>query len=329
VDATIVPSSGTKSYTLTTLTPLNSPNGGYFYLNGIANGVNDGTSMHMGNVIGSYFVDDALTGFIESFYPNPSVTILPNSPEVYQWVTPTGINNLGQVVGYYQQDFDPNAPNIPNYGGNKFSGFLYNKGAASLITLPAPSDAYVTLAYSINDAGWIAGVYFDTNFTSHCLLYKPPYNAPISFDFIGGIANCSDLSAFKGIFDPGYYTLSINGLGQIAGTVETTGGSSGVAFVDDIEGDEPGASNAATVVIPAAANSFYFVTGLNNNGLVAGDFECPLAGFSAGGPPCTLSGYAFLVDQNGVMAPFVGMGFNGINDEVQMTDGNITIDSQH
>jgi probable HAF family extracellular repeat protein len=58
-----------------------------------------------------------------------------------------GINNQGQIVGYYLDSTSFNA---------RFHGFLYNRGQYT--TLDDPS-ALNTAPFSINDAGQIVGAY--------------------------------------------------------------------------------------------------------------------------------------------------------------------------
>src|SRR5262249_49744538 len=55
----------------------------------------------------------------------------------------SGINNLGQIVGYYAGS------------DQKYHGFVYNNGAYSSLDDPATSNG--TVAAGINDSGQIAG----------------------------------------------------------------------------------------------------------------------------------------------------------------------------
>ncbi len=67
-----------------------------------------------------------------------------------------GINNAGQIVGYYYDS------------SNAEHGFLYNGGAYT--TLNGPLGAGGTQAYGINDAGQIVGDYTDSSGTQHGFL---------------------------------------------------------------------------------------------------------------------------------------------------------------
>jgi probable HAF family extracellular repeat protein len=59
----------------------------------------------------------------------------------------TGINNLGQIVGYY---LDSN---------NFQHGYLYSNG--TYVTLDDPLGSHGTVATGINDSGQIVGFYLD------------------------------------------------------------------------------------------------------------------------------------------------------------------------
>jgi len=63
-----------------------------------------------------------------------------------------GINNIGQVVGHFQD------------AGSIYHGFLKNGDSFTTIDVPA---ALSTYALDINDRGEIAGFYFDTTGTPH------------------------------------------------------------------------------------------------------------------------------------------------------------------
>jgi probable HAF family extracellular repeat protein len=71
----------------------------------------------------------------------------------------TGINDLGQIVGYY----------IDSSGTEH--GFLYSGGTYT--TLDDPVGAKGTLVSGINDAGQIAGVYLDSSGAQHGFLANP------------------------------------------------------------------------------------------------------------------------------------------------------------
>jgi probable HAF family extracellular repeat protein len=106
-----------------------------------------------------------------------------------------GINNAGQVVGYY------------NASGGAIHGFLYSGG--SYTTLDDPLGAGGTYATGINNAGQIVGYFKDVNGGIHGFLYS------------GG--------AYTTIDDPlasgGTYVYDINDAGRIVGITSTAVGT--------------------------------------------------------------------------------------------------------
>jgi probable HAF family extracellular repeat protein len=72
-----------------------------------------------------------------------------------------GINDLGQVVGYYSDS------------GGGAHGFLYNPSTGTYTTIDYPG-AVRTEAYGIDHAGQIVGYYYDSGGGLHGFLYNPP-----------------------------------------------------------------------------------------------------------------------------------------------------------
>src|SRR5262249_20235676 len=70
----------------------------------------------------------------------------------------TGINNAGQIVGYYV-----NASGV-------YQGFLYSGGTYTALSDPLGTNG--TYALGINDSGQIVGYYFDSNHVQHGFLYS-------------------------------------------------------------------------------------------------------------------------------------------------------------
>lgn len=66
-----------------------------------------------------------------------------------------GINNLGDIVGSYQE-------------GSESNGFLLSNGQYTILQYPG---AVSTIPVGINDAGVIVGRYFDTSFASNGFIY--------------------------------------------------------------------------------------------------------------------------------------------------------------
>jgi hypothetical protein len=88
--------------------------------------------------------------------PDLAYTFTTIDPPDSSSVTVTGINNQGEVVGYY------------GAAGVSY-GFVYDKG--SYLTIDAP-DASFTMANAINDQGFVAGVYMDPDSIIHGYIYK-------------------------------------------------------------------------------------------------------------------------------------------------------------
>jgi probable HAF family extracellular repeat protein len=99
--------------------------------------------------------------------------------------SPTGINNKGEVVGYYQ-----------NKKG--VYGFLWSHGKYTTINCPAASTG--TFVYGINDNGVIVG-YYGIPFHNY------------GFEYING--HCKKLATFKGSTP---YPTGINNAGDIVGS---------------------------------------------------------------------------------------------------------------
>lgn len=338
VDAVIIPSSGTKYYD-SFLTPTEANTGG---LAGISNGINNGTTLLIGTVVGpsdDYGVYDGQLGvFIDS--PTDGITFLTTFAN--DLVAVGGINNVGQVVG-----IDPN-----------FGGFLYTPGAnSSIIQILGPNGELVAPS-SINDAGWILGYYQDQDLNLHCVLTKPPYTSPISFDFIGNFGCAGNAFGSELWGNWGEDLLEINGLGQIAGDATVGTGSilvvraNGIPFatpaqssqfqtsifIDDIQSGIPGPTdNPAILATFDSSDPAYVVSGINNNGQIAGTYSSNPGGWEYG--PDT----GFLLDTNGtawefsILSPEWGY-VSGLNDEVQIVgtevfpSGDVVgfiVDTQH
>ena len=341
VDATIVPSSGVKDLLFST--PVVIPGLSGLYVNGGgANGINDGATLQLGPAVGlgnnGGFV---YTSFSSSGWPYPAgVSDLPNPPNgfVGNDPGPSAINNLGQVIGSFYDS---------NYDDNGFvHGFLYTPGSKSeYLTLDYPESSPCSFLTSINDAGWVAGVWQDTsqdnqfcgnwNNPQHCLLWKPPYTSAISFDSFGGVANCGQVN---GLYSGPY----INGLGQFAGAsafgqiIDVSWGVGSAVFIDDAQSGVPGPADGenALTAVAAPSETSYSAAGLNNNGQIAGTEE---NGQWISGPngsewePTSVGG--LFIDTNGAALPLnsdpdVCGTFVSINDDVQiMTDGGCVIDT--
>ena len=108
-------------------------------------GVNDS-----GEISGYYHSSTGYHGFIDV---GGVITTL-DDPSATAGTRAYGINNAGQVVGFYYGEFNAGAP----YG----NGFLYTNGTYATINDPGASINYQNNAYGINNLGEIVGFYQDT-----------------------------------------------------------------------------------------------------------------------------------------------------------------------
>ena len=289
VDATIIPSTGTKPYAFTSVTTVNN---GTIYsgLEAITNGTNDGTgAFKVGTAAGWFGPPQASHLMAEGFiWSNGQATaVLSDTSEAEQVPSdsqfstfPYGMNNLGVVVGDYYATWCRDLCSIWPYG------FIWT-ASAGFTTLDV-FGANETWLLSINDAGWIAGMIFDADNNQHCVLIEPVGDS---------YANAS----FTQFDEPGGACewAGMNGIGEIVGWYSDDGGYDAFPFLDDAESGTPGVN---TVNLPTAGSTT--TVAINNNGIIAG---CD----SSGGVLLTPSAYiSFSIDPSSV--------FNGINDEVEV-----------
>jgi probable HAF family extracellular repeat protein len=122
--------------------------------------------------------------------------------------TAEGINDSGQVVGYYQD------------GSGAFHGFLYSGGAFSSIDAPF-SGAYMTVASDINNNGQIAGAYHTSFSNIYGFLLTGGAFLPIAYpgavqsgpdginnagDMVGSYATSACCLQFGFLYSGGAYT---------------------------------------------------------------------------------------------------------------------------
>jgi Domain of unknown function (DUF1906) len=250
-DGVIAAGNGHKSYSFTPFQLLYSPqaNGcfGCFYFNGINNGINGPANggVQLGKIVGFY-----------SHYDGPGYTW--HGLIYYQGAFSTfdfpgsgsqsgllGINNLGDMIGFYQT-LDSHQ--------NVLQHMYISKGGGTPVATDYPG-AVQTYAGTINDAGWISGEYVLPDTTTHFFLYKSNQGRWISYDE-----------------PPTDAAEGINGLGVIAGygNQDPTCGWGKVALTDDAEDGQPGlTSYITTFPVPAGHTCTYF-SGINNNGQMTG-----------------------------------------------------------
>jgi probable HAF family extracellular repeat protein len=127
-------------------------NGSYITLNNPSATVMNGQSITLatginntGQIVGSYR-DGTGTGNHGFLFSNGTYTTL-DRPGATGATTPLGINDAGQIVGWFQD-------------GTGNHGFLYSNGNYTTINDPASAPG-LTMAWGINNAGEIVGYYGD------------------------------------------------------------------------------------------------------------------------------------------------------------------------
>ncbi len=131
----------------------------------------------------------ACVGFVISHVEAqvPQYTITPLNLVAGE-VTATGLNNLGEVVGYYK--YSPNG---------YYHAFLYSYETFTVI---APVNYYAYYAYDINDYGEIAGAYDGSSGDFHPFVYMN-----------GTLTDLANFSPCTSCF-----AYAINNSGQVVGT---------------------------------------------------------------------------------------------------------------
>ena len=127
---------------------------------------------------------------------DPFASINPHGGSTANGTVALGINDKGQVVGYY---FDSTGST---------HGFLYSGGKYT--TLDDPLGVEGTVATGINDRGQIAGYYFDNLHNQHDFLYSN-----------GKYTTLDDPASMTGT-----YVTGINNKGQIVGDYQHSGSGS-------------------------------------------------------------------------------------------------------
>ena len=148
-----------------------------------------------GDIVGCY----AETGDLQhGFLLSSGVYTTIDAPGAEGYTFASGINDLGQIVGY-------------SIGSTGVTGFLYDVQSKTFTTIVLPSQ-YGTYAVAINNAGTIVG-YVYVRFAENVYV-------PVGFQLIGRTFNkvlprgCSDSSL-----------VAINNSGKVVGSAETTSGN--------------------------------------------------------------------------------------------------------
>jgi len=245
IDATIVAGQGPSpkafpSATAFTINYSNNPS----TLTSIENGASAADGFTQGTLVGFYTPTTTPpfeNGFQQGASGSPTQITYTDPPNQVFLTEPMGTNNIGQVVGYYQE----------YQGAITNHGFLYSP-ATGYQTVDVPG-ATETQLVSINDAGWITAIVsIPDDFYSHCALMRPIagsyQNQPLIFDEPMG--NCA--------------WASINGLGEIVGEAQDENSGTYYPFFEDVEDGTPGSG------VTLASTGSTYVQGINNNGVIAG-----------------------------------------------------------
>ena len=254
----------------------------------LGSGVGSGVGINdAGQVAGSYLdANSVYHGFVDTngkivTIDDPGAIPVPDGG-----TNVTGINNSGQIVGYYNQSSQPIE-----------SGFLYSNETFRDIQY---GGALGTYPEAISNSGNFAGFYIDQELQIRGFLgsvegglipfdnglfpdrYKGiaginAYNA-----FIGGFAVASDPSAFNYLFDAGLTRINIpspdgtvdgiNDKGQIVGRYFDESGSGLHGFIDTN-------GTFTTLDVPGSAGTE--ATGINNLGQIVGTYDLPGTGTAA------------------------------------------------
>ena len=190
---------GNGSYASGTIVQLDDPSADDDYSGGTyATAINAGA-----NEVAGYYYDD--TGTAHGFVYDGSLTSIDGS--AFATITElnvgyaggtyvTGINDSGEIVGYY---FDSNG--VPHgFSATPDSGGNYNANAFT--DLNDPFGVYGTYATGVNDAGEVVGYYYGADHELHGFLYEDGVYVSLSNPLADG---------------GGTYATAINNSGQVVG----------------------------------------------------------------------------------------------------------------
>ena len=239
-------------------------------------GINDA-----GQIAGSYLDENSVYhGFVDTngkfvTIDDPGAISVPDGGTYV-----TGINNSGQIVGYYNQR---SAQPIE-------SGFLYTRGTFQDIQY---GGALGTYPEAISNRGNFAGFYIDEGFQVRAFLgsgaelipfgngffperYKGISGINDKNEFIGGFAVASDPSAFNYLFNAGLTRINmpslegtvdgLNDKGQIVGRYLDQTGSRDHGFLY---------MNGTFTTLDVPGSSDTEATGINNLGQIVGTYYLP------------------------------------------------------
>ncbi len=195
---------------------------------------------NVGQIVGQYYTFSGNRAFL---YSGGEFTLLPEFPSLSA-SSALGINDAGQIVGYYVDTKTPGS--LPDHG------FLYSNGTLTTIDFPG---ALWTVASSINNVGQIAGTF----------RYPGAVGYIHGFVLSNGVFSMVDEPGALDAYPYGTIVTGINDSGDLVGSLSNPSG--GCAFIYQ--------QNSFTCFsVPGALYTYPF--GINNAGQIVGSY-----GFSA------------------------------------------------
>ena len=201
-----------------------------------------------GYTISFAFADGSVGALGESFHAfrGATPTILKDPSAGSGGTTATGVNDQGQVTGYYIGT-DSNQPNVTTA-----HGFLYTNGAYSFFDDPNAVNG--TFAEGMNNANQIVGYYVDANGKDHGFIFNQPTGTFTTVD-VPGASNT--------------FIYGISNNGQLVGDYVNSQGQE-LPFVATPPNPAPPAATTADLIMSQASTGDYEIYDLGNNTVLAG-----------------------------------------------------------
>ena len=192
--------------------------------------------------------------------PTYSYTALDDPMTAPGSTIPEGINDAGQIYGYYK------------IGASAY-GFLYSGGTYTTINDPSssgglffdPHTSAKTLLYGVDDLGELVGQYIDSTGRFVAFLYNGGTYTPID----DPLATGTHVDVFSGQDSKGTFASSINDGGQVTGSYVDSSGQFESFFYRD--------GTYTTIIDPSATYSSQYpnspispISGANNAGQLIG-----------------------------------------------------------
>ena len=211
----------------------------------------------------------------------------------------SGINSIGQVVGYSQASSGLRAFLWQPTSDNSTTGSLFDLG-----DLPGGED--YSVGHDINDSGQVVGSSWTAD-ERHPFIWNPivPNASSGSLHDLGDLAGGRDEGG----------AIGINDAGEIVGYSSATSGFRG--FHTDIDAFEPDVSDLVDLGDLPGGNDYSLARDINNHGQIVG------VGTDNGQRAVTWTDSHHLIDLNDLLDPISGAGWtlnyaSGINDAGQI-----------